>query len=140
MVNTLFAFRIWLAFICSVNFAIIVVFYAWLLPQTNRYLEPLIGGDYVEYFWGDYTTIIASIVLLIAYIFSVLGKPFCFISPRIRAALMIIPALFILGNLIRFMQMGQAMMWVSLVTGIFVVIDVVVTLTRGPLHPPKTVV
>ncbi|KAK3848485.1 MAG: hypothetical protein J3R72DRAFT_429128 [Linnemannia gamsii] len=167
MVNPLFALRIWLAFICAINFAITASFYAWLLPRTNRYLEPL-NGDNVEYFWGDYFTIIASISLLLSYLFSVFGKSFSFISPRIRAALMTTPALFIFGNQIRYMLVKikhadalnrdsqgathvdyfscfgidgpecpvmQGYTFFPIVVSLFVLIEVIVTLVRGPLLP-----
>ncbi|KAF9900414.1 hypothetical protein EC991_007348 [Linnemannia zychae] len=170
MANALIGLRVWMALITLANLCIAVAFYAWLVPLSN---SSRTDSD-IRYnlTWTDVAVLIASPVLFFAYLYSIWGK--ARLSKSVRAPLMLLPALFLLGIRLRqihlqvglykminaerqsmmpdwafeevqpFVCMGkvdstcgilQASIFIPVIVGIFTVIEVFVTLFRGPSNP-----
>ncbi|KAF9279701.1 hypothetical protein BGZ88_012600 [Linnemannia elongata] len=174
MAPAIFGLRLWMAFVTLVNFSITLTFYAYLVPLMNKGVDDFEGSEGFEFYWGDYAIIIASVFLFPAYLYSIWGKKLLISNKYARAALMLLPALFLIGVQLRqvdltikFAKMvnesrpssalqidpfsckdsegdvvsscavAVSHIFVPVVTGFFVMIEVAVTLFRGPLHSSK---
>ncbi|KAK3839527.1 MAG: hypothetical protein JOS17DRAFT_190089, partial [Linnemannia elongata] len=174
MAPAIFGLRLWMAFVTLVNLSLLIAYYGYLVPSINKHAEQTDYNFPYQFYWGDYAIIIASVILFPAYLYSILGKKPLVSNKYGRAALMLLPALFLLGlqihqidvtikmvkwiNERRSQQFGemepfscadsdgivdpdcalsQSHTFVPVVTGFFVIIEVAVTLFRGPLHSPK---
>ncbi|KAK3839502.1 MAG: hypothetical protein JOS17DRAFT_770588 [Linnemannia elongata] len=159
MPRAILVLRIWLAFVCFFNLAIVSTYYG------------LIGGLNGL----DYGILIPSILLFLSYLYSIWGEPLAS-SKYIRAFLMLIPALVLIGcssylihlqiigaefyneymgesqgstynpftcdyfgggSGIGYCFLAQSYNFAPIITDVFVIIEVLVTLLRGPLHPFK---
>jgi hypothetical protein len=176
MASALFGLRVWMALITLVNLCIVISFYAWLVPFWNNRNQELELLSPFEYTWQDFALLIASPILFLAYLYSIWGKPR--LHKFLRATLMLLPALFMLGINLRAIQMQvkavnmlnenrrargpdwdipplrpfdcgdtleaacgivQAYIFIPVIVGFFVIIEVFVTLFRGPLYPTKKI-
>ncbi|KAF8927205.1 hypothetical protein BGZ47_002268 [Haplosporangium gracile] len=169
--------RILLAIVCFANLAIVGTYYGWVVANTTNTRQSIFGKKPYIYNWADYGIIGCSIILFVSYIYSLWVKRplFCFRNRFIRAVLMLIPGVFLLGIMVRAVKhlisslklssddssndnfavridpftcisFGETKgpctvlkCYVSLpmVTGFIVIVEVLVTLIRGPLHPTK---
>ncbi|KAF9125523.1 hypothetical protein BGW39_007323 [Mortierella sp. 14UC] len=102
MTPAVFRLRVWMAFITLVNFCIGIAFYAWLVARSNKY-NTKAGEDVYKYKWTDVAMLIASLALFLAYLCSIWSKPR--LHKFVRAALMLLPALFLLGVQLRQIQL-----------------------------------
>ncbi|KAG0049972.1 hypothetical protein BGZ89_004015 [Linnemannia elongata] len=173
MTPAIFGLRLVMVFVALVNFSITIAFYAYLIPLINKVPDGFDSGqEAYEFYWGDYTIIIASVVLLIAYLYSIWGKKAHISNKYARAVLMLLPALFLIGVQLRQVDLTikfakmvnesrpssalqiepfscansdgsvdakcslvMSHIFVPVVTGFLTIIEVAVTLFRGPLHP-----
>ncbi|KAK3839528.1 MAG: hypothetical protein JOS17DRAFT_190091, partial [Linnemannia elongata] len=171
MAPAIFSLRFWMAFVTLVNLSIVIAYHGYLIRLINMNAE---GEGRYEYYWGNYAVIIASVILFPAYLYSILGKKPLVSNKYIRAVLMLLPALFLIGVQLHQVDVRikrvkefneflgeefskiepfscassdgsedpncvlvQSYTFIPVVTGFFVIIEVAVTLFRGPLHSPK---
>ncbi|KAG0278303.1 hypothetical protein BGZ96_002450 [Linnemannia gamsii] len=176
MARAIFGLRIWLAFVCLINLAIVSTYYGWVIGTKSNTRQDSIGAPRYSYNWTDYGVIAFSVILFLSYVYSILVKRHLFHHRFVRAFLMLFPALFLLGIMFYSIHVqlkgaqfanetlredyfmlrvdpfscngtkGESMsicavmqsyIFVPIVTGVFVIIEVLVTLLRGPLHHPK---
>ena len=159
----LLVLRIWLAFVCFFNLVIVSTYYG------------LRGG--LARKGADYGILISSILLFISYLYSIWGKNPITNNKYVRALLMLILAVVLIGcssylvhlqivlaeTYSQYLQgnqsntlnpftcdsyeegwegigncfLDQSYNFGTIITGIFVIIEVLVTFFRGPLHPLK---
>ncbi|KAF9538403.1 hypothetical protein EC957_006778 [Mortierella hygrophila] len=164
MSRAILVLRIWLAFACFFNLAVVSTYYG---------MTGILGSK-----GTDYGILVSSILLFLSYLYSIWGKTSFVGNKYIHAFLMLIPAMVLIGcssYLVhlqitmadfynKYMQGNQAISYnpftcdyygyegsgfglcflmqsynfAPIITGIFVIIEVLVTLLRGPLHPSKT--
>ncbi len=166
-----------MALVTLVNLSVTIAYYGYLIPLSNKYIDN--NDNYssfdqrYEYYWGDYAIITASVVLFPAYLYSIWGKKPLASNKYARAVLMLLPALFLIGVQLRFIDLMiklvnsmnekhpghqatnpfscansdgsvstpcsllQCHIFVPVVVGFFVIVEVAVTLFRGPLHSSK---
>ncbi|KAF9927238.1 hypothetical protein FBU30_003421 [Linnemannia zychae] len=164
--------RIWMVIVTLINLGVMITFYTWVISKFNEVSKDVDMEKY-EYDWTDYTLLIASPILVLAYFYSIFGKRQLFNNRFIRAALMAIPALFLIGLQLRLIvniidttrylsqrkpdwadkhnaftcagsedaacAIGQAFFFVPVIVGFFTLIEVLVTLIRGPLRSSKDI-
>ncbi|KAF9099836.1 hypothetical protein BGX23_011436 [Mortierella sp. AD031] len=135
------------------------------LNELNKRKDFLELSPY-EYDWVDYTVIITSVLLLLSYLYSIWGKPRVHKFVRaflmlLCACLLLGVQLRQVDLAIRLVKrhsieynpfscsgaddstiaaacgLQQGYTFIPIVTGFFAIIEVFVTLFRGPLHPPK---
>ncbi|KAF9099837.1 hypothetical protein BGX23_011437 [Mortierella sp. AD031] len=167
MAPAIFGLRVWLAFVALVNLSIVIAFHAWFTPHLNKTRRELddSGPFLYKYDWVDYTVINTSVLLFLSYLYSICGKPR--IHKYARAFLMLLSACLLLGVQLRQVDLimitirafaprdydhnpfscsgtvdstcalYQSYTFFPIVTGFFSVIEVPVTLFRGPLHSPE---
>ncbi|KAG0284987.1 hypothetical protein BGZ96_010709 [Linnemannia gamsii] len=173
MAPAIFGLRLWLTFVCLVNLVTIGTFYGWYVGLVNEQ-QSSIGHPRYVYEWDNYGMIISSVLIFIAYLYSIWGKKTLTSNKYARAVLMLIPGLILLGislhqvrlqikkakfvndhrvtdegnfnpfscagyggDLTEMCVVIQCYIFVPIITGFFVIIEVFVTLFRGPLHPAK---
>ncbi|KAG0270426.1 hypothetical protein BGZ96_006307, partial [Linnemannia gamsii] len=101
MAPAIFFLRVWMAFTVLVNLVVVITFHAWAIPMFNDRTRKFMEDYYYEYTWDDYAVIISSVVLLPAYLYSIWGKKSLVTNKYIRAVLMLLPALFLIGVQLR---------------------------------------
>ncbi|KAG0274748.1 hypothetical protein BGZ96_004112 [Linnemannia gamsii] len=177
MTPAILVLRLWLVFICLANLVIVSTFYGWYVGVMINEQQEYLGESRYVYQWRDYGMIIPSVLLFIAYVYSIWGKKPLISNKYARAVLMLIPGLVLLGISLRQIQFQitaakflnenrelrevqdfdpfscagwadstkfciimQLYFFVPIITGFFVIIEVFVTLFRGPLHPAKSAI
>ncbi|KAG0281193.1 hypothetical protein BGZ95_006019 [Linnemannia exigua] len=169
MANALFGLRVWMAFITLVNLSIIITFYAWLVPYFNKnksemsdhyeyswddyafiITSPILFLAYLYSIWGQprLHKYLRAFLMLLPALF-LMGPMLRQIHLQIENAKKfnqytpsemefepfrcygdtIDPACFVF----------RAYTFIPVIVGFFVLIEVFVTLLRGPLHPTKKV-
>lgn len=164
LTSALFGLRVWVAFLALINLIIVSVYYGYVMPKNNKGLSELDSDAFIDFYWRDYMLILVSVLLLFAYVYSIWGKSLSTVHKYIRASLMSLPALFLLSLQLRAIDakirhakfierttdagfiypfactgadchIFQSYMFFPVVTGFFALVEVLITLVRGPVHP-----
>lgn len=158
--------RFWLLFVTFVNLVFVSVDYPWSHALAREYNNTLPDDKKksINYNWKVYAIIVSSVFLFFAYLYAVFGKK-PLVHRFVCAALMLVPALFLLGIMFPWVDssvqagkiMGKSMLtcwywpddminWcrvdvahhlVAIITGIFVAIEVFITLLSTAVIPGK---
>ncbi|KAG0054193.1 hypothetical protein BGZ89_002705 [Linnemannia elongata] len=158
--------RLWLLFVTFVNLAFVTVDYPWSYALARGFNNALPDDKKkpLTYSWKMFAIIISSVFLFFAYLYAVLGKK-PLVHRFVRAALMLVPALFLLGIMFPWVDasvqvgkmMGKSMFtcwywpddlinwcrvdvvhhFIAIITGIFVAIEVFITLLSTAVIPDK---
>ncbi|KAH7058064.1 hypothetical protein BKA57DRAFT_531355 [Linnemannia elongata] len=161
LTSALFGLLVWVAFLALINLIIVSVYYGYVMPKNNKGLSELDSDAFIDFYWHDYMLILVSVLLLFAYVYSIWGKSLSTVHKYIRASLLSLPALFLLSLQLRaidpkirhakfidrttdagfldpFVCTGadchifQSYMFFPVITGFFALVEVLVTLVRGP--------
>ncbi|KAG0301008.1 hypothetical protein BGZ97_002980 [Linnemannia gamsii] len=170
----IYKLRLWLALVCFANLVVVSVYYGWVIRNRNNEPKGFFSKKLYVYNWADYGIIASSVILFLAYIYSLFVKKPLIRNRFVRAILMLLPGVFLLGVMLRSIRLlidsfkltsdsspdnfavkidpftcigfnkpegpctvMKSYVIVPMITGFFVIIEVLVTLIRGPLHPPK---
>ena len=158
--------RLWLLFVTFVNLAFVSVDYAWTDAIAREYINthPHDKKQSNTYSWQRLAIIISSVFLFFAYLYAVFGKK-PLVHRFVRAALMLVPALFLLviiflwvdgwdrmgkmmgrsmftcwiwpDDMVNWCRVDVAHHFVAIITGFFVAIEVFITLLSTAVIPGK---
>ncbi|KAK5827763.1 hypothetical protein F5H01DRAFT_317097 [Linnemannia elongata] len=161
LTSALFGLRVWVALLALINLIIVSVYYGYVMPKNNKGLSELDSDAIIEFYWRDYMLILVSVLLLFAYVYSIWGKSLSTVHQYIRASLLSLLALFLLSLQLRAIDakirhakfidrttdagfldpfactgadrhIFQSYMFFPEITGFFALVEVLVTLVRGP--------
>ncbi|KAK3848493.1 MAG: hypothetical protein J3R72DRAFT_429145 [Linnemannia gamsii] len=169
MANLLFGLRVWMAFITLVNLSIVITFHAWLIPYTNSRRDdemipyqhslhnyvtsiasPILFLAYLYSIWGQprlHKFLRAPLMLLPALF--MIAAMLQYIHRMVQFAEMVneqrppehkvVPFICYGESITAICAISQSYTFIPIIVGFFVIIEVFVTLLRGPLYPSKKV-
>ncbi|KAG0363187.1 hypothetical protein BGX24_004951 [Mortierella sp. AD032] len=168
MANPLFGLRVWMAFITLVNLSIVIAFHAWLIPYTNsrrdemipyqhslhNYVSsiasPILFLAYLYSIWGQprLHKFLRAPLMLFPAVFMIAAM-LQHIHRMVQIADMVneqrppgrkfVPFTCYGESITASCAISQSYTFIPIIVGFFVIIEVFVTLLRGPLYPSKKV-